>query len=54
MYPKFKTSQLMHWFAIQFACKNVKTSPLSTQFVTDGAELWNGSKSEIKVSRCSN
>ena len=29
----------MHVVCFQFACKNVKTSPLSTRNVTDGAEL---------------
>ena len=29
----------MHIVCIRFACKNMKTSPLSTRNVTDGAEL---------------
>ena len=29
----------MHIVCIRFACKNVKTSPLSTRNVTDEAEL---------------
>ena len=38
LYPKIKTSKLMHIVCIRFACKNVETSPLSTRNVTDGAE----------------
>jgi hypothetical protein len=32
----------MHIVCIRFACKNMKASPLSTRFVTDGAELLEG------------
>ena len=39
----------MHIVCIRFACKNMKTSPLSTRFVTDEAELLEGSKSKTNL-----